>query len=510
MLDENAFTRALDQLQNQNQRTVRIGACLASRLELNISDDDMQVTAKVTAPKGGSPLTVNVVLQHLREQGVTLGIRRAAIDKLIQHTQDGEPGSDTEALIARGKLPVDGSDAQFKQLVKDARQRVLQPKELEGDKVDMRDLGQILSVDQGTPLLQRIPPTPGSAGFTVRGTTLEPTPGKDRDLQAGIGTEISAKDPNILLASRQGLPSLVDNAASVDDVLSMRKVDATTGHVEYEGAVLVQGNVGPGMRIIAGGDVTVSGYVDSAVIESGGNITITKGVIGQQSEHHDDEAEEQVPEHSTKISAKGSIWISYSQYATIISEHGVIVDKQLTHCHVITKGTLCLGGEGKDARGKLIGGIVDTSNHIYAGQIGAPAGTRTLINLSMPPVPEEYLQEKEKLTAELRDELGQVKKLTKVREKASQEEPSPKLKEFLLTLDQKIENHRRNVTVLRIKGAELRKRDPDKIPIISYANRVLYSGTLFRSEVETKAIHENRGPSTLILKNGNFNYQYVG
>lgn len=510
MLDENAFSRALSQFKTQNQRVVRIGACVEARLELLISDDDMQVTAKVTAPQGAPPLTVNVFLQQLREQGVTLGIRRGAIDKLIQHTQNAEPGSTTEALIARGKFPVDGSDSQFKQLVLDARQRVLQPKELEGDKVDMRDLGEIISVDKGTPLLKRIQATPGSAGFTVRGETLEPTPGKERDLKAGIGTEISAEDPNILIATRQGLPCMVDNAANVDDVLSMRKVDATTGHVEYEGSVLVQGNVGPGMRIIADGDVTVSGYVDSAFIESGGNVTVTKGVIGQQNEPESESIEDQIPEHSTRISAKGSIWVSYSQYATLTSEHGVIVDKQLTHCHVITKGTLCLGGEGKEARGKLIGGVVDTCNHIYAGQIGAPAGTRTLINLTMPPVPEAYTQEKEQLTTELRDELSQVKKLTKVRQKASQEKSNPKLKEFLSTLDQKIENHRRNVTVLRIKATELRKRDPDKIPIISYANRVLYAGTLFRSEVETKAIHENRGPSTLILKNGNFNYQYVG
>ncbi|RUO26472.1 DUF342 domain-containing protein [Aliidiomarina minuta] len=510
MLDENALSRALTQFKTENQRVARIGACVPPRLELVISDDDMQVTAKVTAPQGGPPLTVNTFLQELREQGVTLGIRRAAIDKLIQHTLSAEPGSSTEALIARGKFPVDGSDTQFKQLVQDARQRVLQPKELDGDKVDMRDLGEILSVDKGTPLLQRIPATPGTAGFTVRGATLDAAAGADRELQAGIGTEISADDPNILLASRQGLPCLVDNAANVDDVLSMRKVDATTGHVEYEGSVLIQGNIGPGMRVIAGGDVTVSGYVDSAHIESGGNVTITKGVIGQQNELDSDDVEDQVPEHSTQISAKGSIWVSYSQYATLTSEHGVIVDKQLTHCHVITKGTLCLGGEGKEARGKLIGGVVDTCNHIYAGQIGAPAGTRTSINLSMPPVPEAYLQEQEKLTAELRDELGLVKKLTRVRQKASLEESSPKLKEFLSTLDQKLENHRRNVTVLRIRAAELLKKDPAKAPIISYANRVLYAGTLFRSDVETKAIHENRGPSTLILRNGNFNYQYVG
>lgn len=514
LLDDNAFGNALSAIAAEDTSLIRIGQCLPATIRLEVSDDDMQVHAVSTAPFGGTPLSLNQILKMLRESGVTMGIRRQAMEKVIDHSLHGEPGSELEVLIARGRTAIDGDDARFEPLTQDARERVLRPQvKNENEKVDMRDLGEVISVQPGTKLLRRVPPTQGNPGFTVKGFALEATPGKNRDLQAGNGAVVSPEDTNVLIAANQGLPRILDNAAHIDDVLTMRKVDATTGHVNYEGSVLINGNVGPGMKVTAGGDVTVTGYVDSAVIEAAGNITVTKGVIGQQSEQvHDDDAEHAPSvEHSTRVTAGGSLWVSYSQYATLKANKGVIVDKQLTHCHVITQGTLCLGGEGKEARGKLIGGVIDTTTHVYAGQIGAPAGTKTYINIASPTAHESYLADTERLSKGLRDEMAMVKKLSKARQRAREEDmPSAKLKKFLQPLEQKLENHRRNITVLKIQFKELQKRAPERQMIIVHANRVLYSGVVLQGEYESKRIDENRGPSTLILKNGSFSYQYVG
>ena len=346
----------------------------------------------------------------------------------------------------------------------------------------------------------------------MKGIELPALPGHNRELHAGAGAALSSEDGNVIVATQQGLPRIIDNAAHVDDVLTMRKVDATTGHVNYEGSVLINGNIGPGMKVTAGGDVTVTGYVDSAVIEAAGNVTITKGVIGQQFEQSPDDEVDPLAsvEHSTSVTAGGSLWVSYSQYATLRASKGVLVDKQLTHCHLITEGTLCLGGEGKEARGKLIGGIVDTTTHVYAGQVGAPAGTKTHINITAPKADPSYLADTERLTEGLREELAMVKKLSKARQRAKEEMPAAKQVKFLVPLEQKLENHRRNITVLKIQVKELQKRAPERQMIVVHANRVLYSGVVFHSDFENKRIDENRGPSTLILKNGSFSYQYVG
>lgn len=509
-LDENALTKACQQLTEQNDSLIRVGQCLPAALVLQISDDEMQVHAQVRAPQGGASLGMNQILKELRAEGITTGIRRQAMEKLVLHSQNAEPGSKLTVLIARGKPPIDGEDARFEPLTMDARERVLQPQEVDGNKVDMRDLGEIISVEPGTPLLRKIPPTPGSPGVNVKGVTTPPLPGSNRELHAGNGTTFKEDDPLVLVATRQGLPRIVDNAAHVDDVLTMRKVDATTGHVQFDGAVIVNGNVGPGMKVVAGGDVTISGYVDSAVIEAGGNVTITKGVIGQQAEHKEESDEHEQQELSARVVAGGSLWVSYSQYATLHGKLGVIVDKQLTHCHVVSGGTLCLGGEGKDARGKLIGGTADAASHIYAGQIGAPAATKTHVIVHAPQASEDYLEEKARISETLKAELFMLKRLKRAKEKAKFQLKPTALKKFLQQLDPKLENHRRNVTVLRVQGHELQKRSPERQSIIVHANRVLYAGVVFHSDYETKRIDENRGPSTLILKNGSFSYQYVG
>lgn len=499
-------------MNDEDTSSLRTGQCLPASLRLEISDDDMLVHAYTSPAPDGPALTLNQVIKLLRESGVTMGIRRHAIEKMVEHSEHGEADNEINLVIARGRPPIDGENARFQALTMDARERVLQPQEVGANKVDMRDLGEIITVQPGTELLRRLPPTEGSPGFTVKGQTLQPTPGKNRELHAGPGTEISPQDSNIIIACQPGLPRIVDNAAHIDDVLTMRKVDATTGHINYTGSVLINGNIGPGMKVTAGGSVTVTGYVDSAVVDAQGDITITKGVIGQQSEHvPDDESDSsRRVEHSTQINAGGSLWVSYSQYATLRAKKGVIVDKQLTHCHVMTTGTLCLGGEGKEARGKLIGGTIDTTTHIYAGQLGAPAGTKTHINIAMPQADPAYLADTARLTEGLREELTMVKKLSKAREQAKTEMAPEPLQKFLQPLEQKLENHRRNITVLKVQFKELQKRAPERQMIVVHANRVLYSGVIFHSDYESKRIDENRGPSTLILKNGSFSYQYVG
>ena len=62
----------------------------------------------------------------------------------------------------------------------------------------MRDLGDIITVKQGTPILERIAPTEGRPGYDIFNTALLPTPGKLYDLKPGVGTEISAENPNVL------------------------------------------------------------------------------------------------------------------------------------------------------------------------------------------------------------------------------------------------------------------------------------------------------------------------
>ena len=81
---------------------------------------------------------------------------------------------------------------------------------------------------------------------------------------AGEGTFLSPDDPDLLLASRPGLPRQEKNGMKVDDVLSVKQVDIRHGHVIFEGALIVAGDVTPGMKIKTSGDVVIGGFVEGA------------------------------------------------------------------------------------------------------------------------------------------------------------------------------------------------------------------------------------------------------
>ena len=106
--------------------------------------------------------------------------------------------------------------------------------------------------------------------------------GESHALVAGEGTEISKNNPLELISVIAGVPVDIANGMRVDDIFTIADVNVKSGHVDFEGSVIVTHNVEPGMRINAKGDITVMGTVESGHLTAAGDITIKQGVIGHQ------------------------------------------------------------------------------------------------------------------------------------------------------------------------------------------------------------------------------------
>ncbi|RTE86239.1 DUF342 domain-containing protein [Aliidiomarina sp. B3213] len=486
--------------------SIKIGDRQNASLTFKISDDKMEAEAIVTAPYGGVSFSTEQVLNYLRNAHITNGIRKKAIEQIVIHTKEAPPGALLTITIARGRQPRNGVDAKFKPLVEDARQRVLKPQSKDQHRVDMRDLGSVVSVKEGVEILERIPPKPGRPGVTVTGDTLKAEDGKDQQIKAGKGTEISKKNPNRLVATVTGMPSFVDNSCSVDDVLALKGVDVSTGHIDFDGSVFVNGNVTPGMRVFAEGDVTVNGYVDSANIRAKGNITVTKGVIGHQRDPELLDEDGNYPSHSTRIVADGSIWLNYSQYATLIPQHGLFVEKQLTHCQVITPGKIHIGGEGSAANGKVIGGQLEIADDVFVGQLGAPAGTRTRVLFNVEATAPANLEEQLELADKLAKLVTQKKKLLKAKEKFL-EQPKAFKKGFGKALQKALQRVQHEIMMSKNRLEFLHSQEVQHNPIRVRVNKVTHVGAEFLFNEKAQRLHEPRGPSTILLKEGKIKFE---
>ena len=58
-------------------------------------------------------------------------------------------------------------------------------------------------------------------------------------------------------------------------------VDYNIGNIDFIGTVVIRGNVLPGFKIRAAGDIRVTGGVEAAELEAEGSIDIIAGIVGQ-------------------------------------------------------------------------------------------------------------------------------------------------------------------------------------------------------------------------------------
>ncbi|QSX37740.1 DUF342 domain-containing protein [Shewanella sedimentimangrovi] len=343
------------------------------QIEIVISDDRMQAEMIITSAWGGKQVTLQDILKALKTDGVAMGLSKQRIELLLRQLPSLAPGEQCRQIIANGKEAINGVNARLDRKVPLARERLLQPQERDDGTVDMRDLGAVIMVRPNDVLMVKIPATEGTAGYTVMGEPLEPKPGKDVTMTPGNGCDFSPKDPNKLIALVAGQPVETRSGMQVDDVLQIKNVDVKYGHVNFKGSVLVSGDVGEGMHVKATGDITVMGFVDSAILEAEGDVIVSKGVIGRQLGGN---------KLSTQIKAKGQICAQFVQYSHLEAEGNILVTKQLLHSHSVTHGCLTVS-DATGRRGDLVGGIVQADQGIKAVVIGATAGTRTELYCAM-------------------------------------------------------------------------------------------------------------------------------
>lgn len=343
-----------------------------ARVTLVVEKDRMSAVAQITADWGGKYLTTEQLEQAVQASEISQGVQAPLIAAAILAAKEATPGALLKLPVALGKAAVNGQDTRFERLVETPAERILKPQELDHGRVDMRDLGTLLTVKAGAQLMRRHPATQGVPGFTVTGQELPAKHGKDSPMVAGEGTFASPDDVDLLLAGRPGLPRQEKNGMKVDDVLSVKQVDIRHGHVIFEGALIVAGDVTPGMKIKTSGDVVIGGFVEGGYIESSGTITVRSGIIGRKSEQSD--------EYLCHLNAQGEIHASYAQYAKLEAGGDIQIQSQLSHCYSRSGQDIKVGDSGM-RKGHLLGGISIANRLIMAPILGASAYNQTRLQI---------------------------------------------------------------------------------------------------------------------------------
>lgn len=341
-----------------------------AEITINIAKDNMSAEAEVTSAIGGKAVSFEMVKKACMDAGIRYGLKTSLVEKLLKMSAESDPGDTIIAPVAVGKPAENGKNTTFKPLISLFSESVRKPKETSGGKVDLRDLGQIDTVEKGQAILRKIPFTQGKPGRNVLGDELLPVPGKDQDLAVSPTTAISSKDPNVLIAKKTGMARFNGRVMEVDDVVVYQQLDPKQGHVKFKGSVVIKGDVAPEMKIVATGDVIIGGFVECSTIKCGGDLTIMSGASGRLVGE----------DYNCRLSSGVNIHLAFANQCEITAKGVVTVNRQISHCHVNAESMFV--GQGDIANGQISGGRYYLCKSVAAGVIGTESDVHCDISLN--------------------------------------------------------------------------------------------------------------------------------
>ncbi len=462
---------------NNDQRVItqRVGERRDTKIKIVIAEGELSAHMTLVSGYAGKIPSLKDLQSALTDAGVSRGISTKRLAKLSAQIQASQSGEIFEDIVAKGLPPRTGRPSKLKPLVQNALERILTPQTKTGERVDMRDLGAIICVKKGEPLLRRMPPTEGRSGYTVTGVTLKAKQGEWLALKPGDGAIVSDTDENLLIADIAGMPKFKEPKMWVDDTFICKGVNVGTGNVEYDGAVLVNGDVTENMRIVASGDITINGFVESAYIQAGGDIIITEGAMGK--------VNDAITEYSTTLHAQGSIHLQHGQGLDLKCNGNISIGRQLAYSRIDSKGKVTVGAVDKP-NGNIFACTIKCHSQFTAGTVGAVSGSNLSVDFS-----EGFntlLERKDTLDDLLKqisdNNLRHLERMNAINAKFVPKEMQQRVDEA----NKLFENESQLLNWLHMKASEMKKNKQsyqDNLKLI--ANKKIYPGVVLKLNNKT-------------------------
>lgn len=329
--------------------------------------NNLEATIKITKPKRGRDVTASQVLAICEEKGIVFGIRKKAINTIIQ-----EKIYDQKVIVAKGKDAIHGVDASIRLSFNSEKKQAPETKSTsENEKeevksVDFKELDWIIDVAADEILATKIPAVEGTDGMDIFGKPIIAKVPKDINLTAGKNTYIT-EDGLYLKSKIDGQVNQKGKSISVEPILNIQgNVDYSTGNIDFLGTVIIKGDVVSGFSVKAGEDIYVEGLVEDCTLESQGKIVVNNGILGNEEFLH-------------TIYAKEGVKAQFVQHMKIKTDGSLDVSKHILHSYVeVGEKVICTSGTGK-----IIGGEIKAQKGIECNIAGGPFETPTKLILDV-------------------------------------------------------------------------------------------------------------------------------
>jgi len=346
---------------------------------IEISKDKMEAFVIFKEPvNDGAKLDAAGIVGVLQSEGI-VDYNMDTINTLATHKV-----YERKYAIAKGTPPVNGTDGYLQYHFNNENLRP-KPKILEDGSVDFRQLGLLRLCERGDVLVTSVPEKDGTDGIDVTGNVIPYVKGRaPQPIPAGKNTFVS-EDGLHLIADSSGQLVINQGKININPCLEIKgNVDNSTGDIDFNGQVIINGNVLTGFTVKAVGNIEVHGVCEGANLETEADIVIGRGAQGME---------------KAKLHAGGSVTAKFIEGCNVSAEGNISADSIL-NSNVTCGGDVVLAGK----RGLLTGGKLIAGNKLVAKTIGSPMGTTTIIEVGNKPTlilsVKELTEEHDKLRKE--------------------------------------------------------------------------------------------------------------
>jgi len=308
----------------------------------------------------GKTLSVGAVKDALNAQGIKFGIDENRIAQIIGDCENSKQGQ-KDICIASGVQPIAGAQGTIEYMFPIETQE-LEFKILPDGRIDYHHSQNIMMAKTGQLLARLIEPKQGTAGKNVLGEQIVAPDGLPAALTAGEGVKIG-KNSNEFYAEING--SIIVNGSIISVVNTYvvnGDIDFSTGNIQFNGNVLINGNIPDGFEVKAEGDIIVAKIVESARLEAGRDIVIKGGIQGKG---------------KGLISAGRDIKVGYAQNARLEAQGNIYIGNFAINSYIFTSKNLSM----LEKRGAVIGGEVFAQRGIDVRELGSESGVKTFVEV---------------------------------------------------------------------------------------------------------------------------------
>ena len=466
---------------------VKVGTFLHNSLQdgsvsVEIAEGDMKVYVTVIpSEEGGCDVSYETYLDWMKRYGVVHGIKGDLLRNFVD-----QPIFREKILVAEGTPPIDGRDA-YIQYNFEHDQGKVRLREGNNGRVNFRELNIIQNVVEKQPLARKIPPEKGTPGHTAKGISIPAKDGKDIPIPVGTNVHLDT-DGETILSDISGQVLVVNGLINVEPVYTVDgDVNLKIGNIDFNGTVIINGNVDDGYSVRAEGNIEVNGSVAKSVLEAKGDIIIHQGINGKG---------------GGSISAGQSFWARFIENANIKAGNMVVASDGIINSYVDAVNRIVCRGK----RACIMGGRLRACEEISAKVLGnSTSGTETICEVGYNPKSKEELDKLLIVKTETERQFDEVKLNmqtlinTKKQRKTLSEEKEASLQELTDKFNQYTDELREiSASIKKIQDFLNTLKSRSKVS----ASSKIYPGVKIVIRGTTEEVHTESKAATFVLENG--------